>query len=90
MGSSSLGNDCVEDEEAQSEEDDDMSDDLDEANDEDMSEDADEANDDQPDDFMTLSQFQDGAHSEALICKGVHDALSSHKKGRVEEEGSGV
>lgn len=71
MGSTSPGNDYAEDEEAQSEEDEDISDDADEANDEDMSEDADEANDDERDDFMTLSQFQDGTRREALICKGV-------------------
>lgn len=46
--------------------------------------------DDDPDDMMTIVQYQSEAHREALIRKGSHAVQASQKQGRINIEGSGV
>lgn len=61
------------------EEDSDQEEDVSEGTDDQMSE------EEEPDDLMTLDQFQEEARREALICKGSLLAVETQKKGRLEK-----
>lgn len=42
------------------------------------------SDDEEHDDLMTLDQYQEEVHREALIRKGSHSRITSQKKGRME------
>lgn len=52
--------------------------------------DEDMSDGDEPDDMMTLVQYQEEARKENLIRKGTYETSSSHKKGRVDTVVNGV